>query len=354
MKKTRVLLCVILALALLLTACSGKDETPSREESSSPDPAPEDLVAAEKLTLLYAPSMDAQVILKATEPLKQLLADELAARGFAVEVEIAVGETFGAVGQAVAAGSADIGIGGSSIYLADEAETQLLLTATRYGFNRDANPRSWNQGETERDLTRQVAGQPGLIYAGPSAKGKALAAKVEAGEPLTWEDLNGAAWAVGGNTSDAGYLYPDLWLRETCGKPIADLSNALTNIADPDMFAQAAAGKIDVFVSYADARSGFVDAWTGEMGRSGSVWDEVKVIGVTPEIMNDVVIGSKTSATMSIPGFPEAFCEAMQAVAETEEGFAAIQIFSHVGYLPGNPDNFAAARQVAENANTLS
>ena len=45
-----------------------------------------------------------------------------------------------------------------------------------------------------------------IILAGPSTKGQELAAKVNAGQKLTWDDLNGATWAVMG-ASSASRLY---------------------------------------------------------------------------------------------------------------------------------------------------
>lgn len=355
MKKLPLLLCVLLAAALLFAACSDSDN-PSQEESPIGDP-PESTspVAVEQLSLVFAPVMGEAQILEAAQPLKQLLTQQLAQRGFDVaEVEITVADSFGAVGEAVAAGSADIGFAPASVYAAQRENVELLLTATRYDFNRQGqDPMDWNTGETQRDLARQVTGFPGLIYAGPSPKGKELYAKVEAGESLTWEDLDSAVWAVAEPTSEAGYLYPALWLRNTYGKLIADLSNVRTGLPYGEMFAQAAAGKIDVFVCYADGRSGYVDPWVGELGRTESIWDEVKVIALTHRMMNDGVIGSPSSAAMQLPGFPEAFCQAMQAVAETEEGFAAIQTFSHAGYLPGTPSDYDTLRDLEEIAGTL-
>ena len=49
-----------------------------------------------------------------------------------------------------------------------------------------------------------------IILAGPSTKGQELAAKVNAGQKLTWDDLNGATWAVMGASSASGYIYPSL------------------------------------------------------------------------------------------------------------------------------------------------
>lgn len=74
----------------------------------------------------------------------------------------------------------------------------VILTATRNGLSNDStNPADWN-GEanaTKKDGP-QVTYYRSLIYATPSAYGQELAAKVNAGEKLTWEDLDKATWAV--------------------------------------------------------------------------------------------------------------------------------------------------------------
>ena len=54
-----------------------------------------------------------------------------------------------------------------------------------------------------------------------------MSAKVNAGQKLTWDDLNGATWAVMGASSASGYIYPSLWLYNNYGKQISDLANVV-------------------------------------------------------------------------------------------------------------------------------
>ncbi len=356
MKTRRVLLAVLLVLALFLTAaCSDKpvtEPTDSADPSGEPtqsqtEPAPVEPVVVEKLRVAYVPSMDVELILETTEPLKQLLIDELAKHNFDVkEVEITVGTSFEAVGEALSAGSADIGFSSALVYITYDDEVDLLLTATRYDFDRSGtDPMVWNGSLAQRDPSKQVTGYPGLIYAGPSPHGKMLAEKVQNGEELTWEDLDGATWAVANTSSNAGYLYPALWLKARYGKMISDLTTVLPGTAYPQMFAQAANEQVDVFLCYADGRSSYEEQWTGEWGREKPIEEEVIVIGVTDMITNDVVIGSLTSDTMKLPGFREAFVESMMEIAKTDDGFAAIQIFSHTGYFPGIDAEYDAMRE---------
>ena len=344
MKKFRLVLSLLLVASMLfLMACNKSSSSSSSKSAAGP-------VVIDKLRVAYVPSMDVDLILKTTAPLKQLLIDELKKYNFDVkEVEITVGTSFEAVGEAISAGSADIAFSSALVYITYADEMNLLLTAARYDFDHQGtDPMVWNRSLAQRDNSKQVTGYPGLIYAGPSKYGKQLAAKVEAGKELTWEDLNGAVWAVANTSSNAGYLYPALWLRKKYGKMISDLSKVIPGTAYPQMFVQAANEQIDVFLCYADGRTAYEKQWTGEWGRKKPIVEEVKVIGVTDWITNDVVVGSKTSKTMQVQGFRDAFCKAMTDIAKTEDGFKAIQIFSHVGYLPGVDSEYNAMRAAQE------
>lgn len=357
MKKRLLKLMSLCLFAVILIGCGGSTAsstsgTASAGTTTGTTAGTEDsaeMVTIDKLSIAYVPSYDADLILESTAPLKQLLIDELAKYNFDVkEVEITVGTSFEAVGEALAAGSADIGFVGASVYVTFEDEVDLLLTATRYEMNKvGEDPAIWNDG-TPVTRTGDVltTGYNGLIYAGPSAKGQELAAKVENGEELTWEDLNSATWAVANTTSNAGYLYPCLWLKKNYDHMISDLATVIPGTNYPTMFAQAASEQIDIFMVFADGREQYEEAWQGEMGREGSIWDEVKVIGVTERIMNDVVIGSQTSTAMTTPGFRDAFAQAMTAVATTPEGLEAISVYSHMGYVPGNPEDYESMREV--------
>ena len=105
-----------------------------------------------------------------------------------------------------------------------------------------------------------------LIIAGPSEKGKAIAEKVNNGEELTFEDVDGANWNVMSSSSPAGYIYPALWLQENFDKTITDLAKVVQADSYGSAFARLAAGQTDFLVTYADARRDNEEAWTSEYG----------------------------------------------------------------------------------------
>lgn len=170
-------------------------------------------IKMDKLTLEFVPSKDADVIITGTKNLPELLQAELLKQGYDVgEVDITVGTSYEATGEAMAAGTIDLGWLPGGTYALFSDEVDVILTATRSGLSNDStDPTTWNGDANKTTPTdEQVTFYRSLIYATPSAYGKELAAKVNAGETLTWEDLDKASWAVLKTSSSAGYIYPTM------------------------------------------------------------------------------------------------------------------------------------------------
>ena len=318
-----------------------------------------DAVKMDKLTFQFVPSKDADVIITGTKNLPQLLQAELLKQGYDVkDIEISVGVSYEATGEAMAAGTIDIGWLPGGTYALFSDEVDVILTATRAGLSNDStDPTTWN-GEANKTLENgpQVTYYRSLIYATPSAYGKELAAKVNAGEALTWEDLDKANWAVLKNSSSAGYIYPTLWLMDNYdGKKLTDLSNVVTLSGYGEAFAQAAAEAVDIIVCYADGRNDYEAAWTiptdsadetgkAGMGREDSIWNELNVIGVTPGIYNDTVAVTRAKADIYNPEFIAAMQNALINVINTPEGAEIFSVYSHTGYAVAQDSDYDAAR----------
>ena len=324
-------------------------EEPAAESTETEEPAAKSI---ETLKVAFVPSREPQEIITATEPLKQLLKDELAKEGYDVkDVEITVGTTYEAVGEGLEAGTIDVGLipGGTYVLYDDGAE--VILTATRDGLSKDSdNAKDWNDGQPTEASDKQAVSYRALFIAGPSEKGQELSAKVNAGEELTWDDLNSANWSVMGTSSPAGYIYPALWLQDRYGKGISDLSSAVQSDSYASAFARLASGQVDVLVTYADARRDYAERWNTEFGREGSIWEETNVIGVTAPIYNDTISVSKNSEIMDadlIAALQDAFIN----IGNTEEGKEVIAIYSHQGYQVAKSedyDNERAAQQLIQ------
>lgn len=307
----------------------------------------EDSKKIDTLKVAFVPSRDPEDIITATEPLKQLLIDELAKAGYEIgEVDISVGTNYEAVGEAMAAGTADVGLIPGGTYVLYEDDVDVILTSTRKGLNKDSeNPADWNDGQPTELTDEQVTYYKGLIIAGPSAKGQELAEKVNNGEKLTWEDLDSAKWAVMSSSSSSGYIYPSIWLgNQFEGKQISDLSNVVQSESYGSSVARLAAEQVDIIVGFADLRLDNVEDWIGEMGREKSIWEETNVIGVTPNIYNDTISVSKHSEIMT-DELKEAIAQAFMNIAQTPEGQEVISIYNHEGYQPANAEDYDSERQ---------
>ena len=369
MKKSLALLLALVMLLGILAGCAASSTTepadssaettapaetaqteePAAESTETEEPAAKSI---ETLKVAFVPSREPQEIITATEPLKELLKTELAKEGYDVgEVEITVGTTYEAVGEGLEAGTIDVGLipGGTYVLYDDGAE--VILTATRDGLSKDSDDaKDWNDGQPTEASDKQAVSYRALFIAGPSEKGQELAAKVNAGEELTWDDLNSANWSVMGTSSPAGYIYPALWLQDRYGKGISDLSSAVQSDSYASAFARLASGQVDILVTYADARRDYAERWNSEFGREGSIWEETNVIGVTAPIYNDTLSVSKNSEIRDaelIAALQDAFIN----IGDTEEGKAVIAIYSHNGYQKAQAsdyDNERAAQKLIQ------
>ncbi|WP_394011733.1 phosphate/phosphite/phosphonate ABC transporter substrate-binding protein [Anaerococcus cruorum] len=337
-----------LATALAFTACGNNDannDAETKNETASTQTT-DGNTSLDKLTVQFVPSREPDEIITATEPLKDMLKDELAKEGYDVEdVDISVGTSYEATGEAMSAGTVDVGFIPGGTYVTYDDGVDVILTATRDGLSVDSDdPKEWNDNAPIKNIDEQVTFYRALVLAGPSEKGKALAEKVNKGEELSWEDLNELNWAVMGPTSSAGYLYPSLWMKDKFDHTISDLSNAVQADSYASSFSRLATGQVDALVTYADARMDYAEQWQGEFGGANDIFDDVQVIGVTDKIMNDTISVSKTSEKMT-PEFIEALQNAFINIGKTDEGKEVIAIYTHKGYEKADPAAYDAERE---------
>lgn len=366
MKKT---IALLLALVMVFALCACGQSAPPAEESKAPaeeskapveeTQAPTENQHFDKLTLEFVPSKDADVIIAGTKNLPELVQAEMSKLGYDIdEVDITVGTSYDATGEAMSAGSIDLGWLPGGTYALYSDDVDVILTATRNGLSNDStNPADWNgEANATQKNGPQVTYYRSLIYATPSEYGKELAAKVNAGEKLTWEDLDKAKWAVQKTSSSAGYIYPSMWLMANYdGKKISDLSNVIPlDSGYGTAFSYAAAEQVDIIVCYADGRNDYEASWmlptdqqdeTGKqgMGRSESIWNELNVIGVTDGIYNDTVAVSKASPYYT-PELVAALQDCFINIINTPEGQEIFSVYSHTGYAKAVDSDYDGAR----------
>src|SRR5699024_6285946 len=103
----------------------------------------------DELTIGFVPSREPDEIVTATEPLKDLLTDEMADLGYDIEeVDITVGTNYEAVGEGLSAGKTDVGLIPGGTYVLYDDGADVILTATRSGLSIDSDEaKDWNDNK---------------------------------------------------------------------------------------------------------------------------------------------------------------------------------------------------------------
>lgn len=182
MKRLTATLLTLALCATALVGCGSKTEDAGASDVTSTETGAEN-VHLDTLNVYFVPSRDPEEIVTMTEPLSSLMQEELAGLGYDVdEVVISVGTTYEAVGEALAAGTADVGFIPGGTYVLYDDGCDVILTATRDGLSKDSdNAADWNDGQATEASANQAVSYRALMIAGPSEKGQELAAKINNG-----------------------------------------------------------------------------------------------------------------------------------------------------------------------------
>jgi len=315
------------------------------------------------LSVFFVPSRDNATLVQGISYLPGILKAELAELGFEFEtVSVYVGTSYEAVGQALDAGTADIGFipGGTYAVYANGKNMDVALTATRGGLNKDsASPKDWNNGQPTTSDANQVTYYRSLGIAGTSAKGRELANKINNNQPITWADLQSVKIGVQSVTSSAGRVYPSLLFAELYdGKTLADLpaANVILVSGYGGAAAALASGQVDIAFGYADFRRDYAANWisseAGGYNRPNSIWAETDVVFVTEKIYNDTITVSKKTVNAALQAaIEQAFINLVSdstALTSPSGMFAMVKdifkVYSHEGYQRADDADYDGAR----------
>lgn len=177
MKKLASVLALFLVGSMLTSGCGGGEKAQTKGKS------------IKELKIAVAPYKDAKTVQTKIAPLGDLLKKKMQEKGYNIDV---------------------------------------LLTALRQTIDKTSDDlKIWNNGQPEKFTKNLTTYYRSCFLVEPSAKGKALLAKVQKGEQPTWEELNALTWSVMGPSSASGYMYPSLWLQKHYGKQITDLAHVV-------------------------------------------------------------------------------------------------------------------------------
>lgn len=352
--KRGLLLLTTALLAVTLVGCAGK---PQAEEETVP-PAEEAPLRLESLAVeLPKSGQDTQALLKAVRELPEALRQALADQGVEVEeVTMTVGSSPAATLQAVEEGGVDLAFLPAEAVAEQETTARVVLVSGPLFWDQGEALENWNLEPEEAPL---VTGYRGLICAAPTEYGTNLAGR---GEP-TWEELDHARWGVLAEDSLLGYRAVDLWLADHYeGNRISDLSD-VTEYGDFEALLRAAAdGEIDLFPMEEDVRVDWAEAWTlpssekdqrGEMGlgRSGSIWEEMPVLGLTDWFYGMAAVVCSDSGELTDARFTAALAEAVNALDSSADFGTEIAQLAHAvlgreTYTPAPEGALNAARRL--------
>lgn len=315
-------LALLLVSVLALTACQGDDELT-------------------ELNVVFVPSRDAVDILAVTAPLAEQLKTELNDQGYSFEtINITVSADYAAAAEAARAGTADVVFLPGGTYVTYQDALVPILAAARNSLNKNStNAADWNDGLPTMEIpnSKDATTYRSIIIAGQSTKGRELAALVNAGTALTWDDLKDAAFCTGGATSSASYIYPNLWLEEAFGHGIDEMPNATNAGGYGNSVAQIEAETCDIAALYGDAR--MHNSFT-----SGDIFALTDVIAVSDPIANDGIQVAKHLNVKLAEALQIAFMNLINMPANED----IFDIYSHSAYSPITFLGYEGTRKVSD------
>lgn len=289
----------------------------------------------EELILGLVPSDEVDQLVTDGDALAALLSEELG-----VEVTTFIPDSYNAVVVAMQTDQADIGFLGpiAMVQAVDQADAVPVLQSVRYGSESYVTQWMTNDPETFcLDEVTTEADDEGVNYSycngatgydGP--QGEDALALVDPSSAIAFVD----------ESSASGYYYPATQLETLLGiDPLVDLTGSFFAGGHPQAVQAVYDGDAVIGTSFNDARSELAAEFP-------DVGEQVVVFAYSTNIPNDgVVLASDLS-----PEAQQQITDALMALAETEEGLAALDaVYNIEGLVAADVEALDAARQVAAN-----
>lgn len=284
---------LLLALALLLSGCGRREETPpdlvqdppagTEEPSEVPSVTDESPLVLDILRIEICRSgLGSDRLMEAVRTLPELLRSALVDQNIITNaVQVTIGSSPAATVQALNEGTVDIAILPAGGFAGQETEAAVLLAS----------------GPSSGPLWADLGGSfRASVCAAPTDYGLRLAGRAgKEGDLPAWDDLDRARWGLLDRDSLPGRRAVDLWLADHYeGNTTADLSH-VTVYGDFDQLYRAAEdGEVDVFPrddSAWAARGGgtaeFLEEEVFSLGETEQFYDMVLAVSPRQEDLSD-------------------------------------------------------------------
>jgi phosphonate transport system substrate-binding protein len=280
----------------------------------------------ETLKIVLSPSISEETFLNYKNEFLSAFKTELLNNGYDVnEISIQLATSNIQATEMIITKVADIGfLTKLSFFENRESNLEVLLTQTELSYDLPIEDISvWND-KTQLDsslklLDHHYAG----IYAGSSIKGEEIYNKFKSGQLLTWIDLNSVKWCHVLVTSQEGYIYPSLWLIDNYSRRISELfDHELVVKGYPELMLKLANQECDIVVGPDTLRKDYESLWQksedqGGFGRLSSIYNEVRLIALSQEILHDPIVYSSLNESLD-EGFINAIKKSMINMVDAE------------------------------------
>lgn len=256
----------------------------------------------DKITIAIAPSAIPSEIMDASSSFSDALKSYLYKEGYDVSnIEFVLYDTHTETLNAITNNEVDIAYLPMLQYLKIIDQVDYMASVTRSQLDMSEVASDYNNVSISDKPMSTLAYRRALIYTGPSTYGQTLYDKFRNNETISWIDLNVASWCHVVVTNLDGYIFPSLWLIDNYGRRMGELFNHTLEVKGyQDVVAALADESCDIAVGPSLLRYDYASAWTSDYSRSSSIFDEVKVIGVTQPIYDNVFVSRKLSEEDSL------------------------------------------------------
>lgn len=348
------------AAATTTTTPAGTTTTGSDTTTTTPVMATEEYPHLLNIQFVPSTTVNAEMATKLVN-LESILEDELYKRGYVINVNISVGTSYATVIEAMVSGQVQVGFLTAQQYafttLTYPDAVDVLLTSVRDAYKVQVD----NDGNLIDDTSLIIAAANADGYDGTtdsnvkvsSYYSMLLVRTADYAQYQTGgiEALAGKKVGTQSVTSGSGYVYPSFLLSQhnmsfvpwSEGPVAADGEVGFVTISGHQAAVVALLnGEVDACFTFFDSRyntTGAYDTWQAAHPTL-NIFEETKVVALTTGIYNDTITGIDSLSV----GLKAAIQASFMAAIATAEGYAALQIYNHKGYLVAHDSDYDGER----------